>query len=152
MDPTTKKPVNVIQVCAGVSQLNIMYIQFTTLSISLTFARVLQFLTFSKKLSAFQEIMFSAAFDLLFFCLLWAVMLFGFAIPFFASFGLNLPHFKEISTSFFQTFKLSVGSFIFDEMSEVDTSLTVTYFIVFQVIYRILLTNMFIAIVSAHYF
>lgn len=96
--------------------------------------------------------MFSAAFDLLFFCLLWAVMLFGFAVAFFASFGLNLSFFSEVSASYFQTFKMSVGSFLFDEMSEVDSSLTVTYFVVFQIIYRILLTNMFIAIVSAHYF
>lgn len=47
---------------------------------------------------------------------------------------------------------MSVGAFSFDEMAAVDFSYTVTWYVLFQVIYRVLLSNMFIAIVSAHFF
>jgi len=131
---------------------NKLYVSLSTLSISLTFIKMLQHFTFSKKLSAFQEIMFSSAFDLLFFCLLWAQMLFGFSVSFFSCYGLELPQFKQISYSFLNSFKMSVNEFAFDEMYNVDSSFTVPIFMVFMVTYRILLQNMFIAIISAHYF
>ena len=79
-------------------------------------------------------------------------MLFGFAVGFFAAYGLVISAFSDVSTSFLQTFKMSVGQFKFDEMAAVDNSLTVSLFVMFEVTYSILLTNMFIAIVSAHYF
>jgi hypothetical protein len=152
VDPETGRPLNVIQTCAGISRYNELYVQFTTGSMCLTFVRMLRYLTFSKKLSAFQEIMFSAAFDLLFFCLLWAQMQFGFAVAFFATYGLTISSFRDVSTSFFRTFQMSVNQFKFDEMAKVDYSFTVSTFILFQVTYRVLLSNMFIAIISAHYF
>ena len=129
-----------------------LYVQFATASICITVLKMLQYMTFSKKLSAFQEITFAAAFDLLFFCLLWATMLFGFAVAFFASYGLALFDFRDVPASLVQSFRMSVGFFSFDEMAAVDFSNTVTWFLLFQVIYRILLSNMFIAIGSAHFF
>lgn len=99
LDKTGETPVDVIQQCAGLSKLTKLYVQFATASITLAVLRMLQYLTFSKKLSAFQEITFSAAFDLLFFCLLWATMLFGFAVAFFASYGLELYDFRNVTAS-----------------------------------------------------
>jgi len=55
-------PVNVIQICGGVVDYFETYKLVSTLSIALIFVRMLQYFTFSKKLSAFSEIMSAAAF------------------------------------------------------------------------------------------
>jgi len=49
--------------------------------------RILQFLTFSKKLSSFTEILGRAKFDILFFLLMFAFILFGYSVAGFAIYG-----------------------------------------------------------------
>lgn len=151
-DRETGRPVNVIQTCAGVADYAEMYAVISTLSIALIFVRMLQYFTFSKKLSAFSEIMSAAAFDILFFGIMWCVMLFGFALACFAIYGREMASFRAVSTAYLSAFKMSANEFQYDAMEAVDSTATPTMFIVFMVIYRLLLSNMFIAIISAHYF
>ena len=151
-DQETGRPVNVIQTCAGVADYAEMYAVISTLSIALIFVRMLQYFTFSKKLSAFSEIMSAAAFDILFFGIMWCVMLFGFALACFAIYGREIASFRAVSTAYLSAFKMSANEFQYDAMEAVDSAATPTMFIVFMVIYRLLLSNMFIAIISAHYF
>ena len=145
-------PVNVIQICGGVAGYFETYVIVATLSIALIFVRMLQYFTFSKKLSAFSEIMGAAAFDIIFFGIMWCFMVFGFAIAFFAVYGREIYNLRAVSTSLLSTLKMSMNEFNFDEMSKADSILTITFFIIFITIFKVLLGNMFIAIISAHYF
>ena len=88
----------------------------STLSIALIFVRMLQYFTFSKKLSAFSEIIAAAAFDILFFAIMWCVMLAGFAIAFFALYGRELAAFRAVSSAYLAAFKMSANEFQYDEM------------------------------------
>ena len=145
-------PVNVIQICGGVAHYFETYVIVSTLSIALIFVRMLQYFTFSKKLSAFSEIMSAAAFDIIFFGIMWCFMVFGFAIAFFAVYGREIASLRAVSTSLLSTLKMSMNEFNFDEMSQADHVLTIIFFIIFITIFKVLLGNMFIAIISAHYF
>jgi hypothetical protein len=115
-DAATGKPVNVIQTCAGVADYAETYAVISTLSIALIFVRMLQYFTFSKKLSAFSEIISAAAFDILFFAIMWCVMLAGFAIAFFALYGRELAAFRAVSSAYLAAFKMSANEFQYDEM------------------------------------
>ena len=128
------------------------YTVVSTISVALVFIRMLQYFTFSQKLSAFSEIISAASFDIIFFGLMWALMLFGFSMAFFAVYGRSMSHFAKVSSSYLESFNMSYNEFRFDTMTEVDYTFTVPVFIVFMVIFRLLLFNMFIAIISAHYF
>jgi len=115
-DAATGQPVNVIQTCGGVADLAETYAVISTLSIALIFVRMLQYFTFSKKLSAFSEIIAAAAFDILFFAIMWCVMLAGFAIAFFALYGRELAAFRAVSSAYLAAFKMSANEFQYDEM------------------------------------
>ena len=110
------KPLNVIQTCGGVADYAETYAVISTLSIALIFVRMLQYFTFSKKLSAFSEIISAAAFDILFFAIMWCVMLFGFAIAFFALYGRELAAFRAVSSAYLAAFKMSANEFQYDAM------------------------------------
>jgi len=113
---------------------------------------VLQCFTFSKKLSTFSELVSAAAFDIIFFGIMWCVMLVGFAIAFFVVYGSEIESLSTVPSSYGATIKMSFNEFLFDEMVEIDERFTLAIFIVFMFFFKILLSNMFIAIFSAHYF
>ena len=113
---------------------------------------MLQSFTFSKKLSTFSELVSAAAFDIIFFATMWSVMLAGFAIAFFVVYGSEIESLSTVPSSYSATIKMSFNEFLFDEMVRIDERFTLVMFMVFTFFFKILLSNMFIAIFSAHYF
>ena len=128
------------------------YIAMSSLSIFVTYVRLLQYFTFSNKLSSFQDIILASSFPLLFFVLLYMILLFGFSICFFAVYGIEMEEFSTLAGSLITSLKMSMGEFLYDRMVEVAASFTSPMYILFKMIFTILLQNMFIAIISAHYF
>jgi len=79
-------------------------------------------------------------------------MLFGFSLGFFAVYGLQMEIFSTLGISIVSGWRMSTGDFYFDEMSNVNANYTSPIYVIFKVTFTILLQNMFIAIISAHYF
>ena len=79
-------------------------------------------------------------------------MLVGFALAFFVVYGSEIETLSTVPASYSATIKMSFNEFLFDEMVRVDEQFTLAIFIVFMFFFKILLSNMFIAIFSAHYF
>jgi hypothetical protein len=107
MDPNTGRPVDFIQLCSGLVDNSEYYLTYSSVSIIIVYVRLIQYFTFSKDLSSFQEIIFSASFDLLFFILLWVVMLFGFSFAFFTIYGLQIQEFQRMTSALLSSFKMS---------------------------------------------
>ena len=152
IDDSTSKPVDIISVSAGLAEKTKTYIAVSTLSMFVTYIRLLQYFTFSNKLSAYQDIILASSFPLLFFVLLYLVLLFGFAICFFAVYGTEIKEFSTLAASLLTSLRMSMGEFLYEEMVVVSENFTSPVYILFKVIFSILLQNMFIAIISAHYF
>ena len=76
-------------------------------------------------------------------------MLVGFSIFFMATIGTLHIEYSTFSKAYLATASSSLGDINFDLVSDESV---IVIFIIFNFIYRILLANMFIAIISAHYF
>ena len=79
-------------------------------------------------------------------------MLAGFALAFFVVYGGEIESLSTVPSSYSATIKMSFNEFLFDEMVRIDERFTLVMFMVFTFFFKILLSNMFIAIFSAHYF
>ena len=79
-------------------------------------------------------------------------MLVGFALAFFVVYGGEIESLSTVPSSYSATIKMSFNEFLFDEMVRIDERFTLVMFMVFTFFFKILLSNMFIAIFSAHYF
>ena len=59
---------------------------------------------------------------------------------------------KTLRDAYLLSLKMSLGQFLYTDMAKDDIYFTTLIFIIFVVIFKILLANMFIAIISAHYY
>lgn len=59
---------------------------------------------------------------------------------------------KTLMDAYLLSLKMSFGQFLYTEMAKDDIYFTTLIFIIFMIIFKILLYNMFIAIISAHYY
>ncbi|CDW74117.1 polycystic kidney disease 2-like 1 [Stylonychia lemnae] len=142
---------HLIERASGLSFLQDDYRLLAHFNIFITFMRILQFFTFSKKLSTFSEIIASAWYDIIFFVLMFAVVrlltqlspyqiLFGYAVAGYSLFGSSVFDFRTIFMSGFRLFRMIFIDLNYTELYQTDS-----------VIFKIALFNMFIAIIVAHY-
>ena len=119
IDQSTQKPVDIINVSSGLAIKMRTYIAVSSLSMFVTYVRLLQYFTFSNKLSSFQDIILASSFPLLFFVLLYMILLFGFSICFFAVYGIEMEEFSTLAGSLITSLKMSMGEFLYDRMVDV---------------------------------
>lgn len=112
---------------------------------------ILKFFSFSKKLSAFTQILTAAKYDVLVFIVMSSIVIFGFAIAGHAIYGAHLVEFSSVMLSSVTLLKFIGGQYLYSEMYEVAPSVSGLYFVSFLVLMRIAFLNMFIAIIVAHY-
>lgn len=118
----------------------------------LIFLRLLQYFKFNKRLSILSDVISSAATDAGFFLLMFAIVLLGFAIWGNTVFGVQLEDMSSVFKAIHSFFVIITGDFDYDNLEEGgNVTLVPLFFVTFMVLFNLLLLNMFIAIVSAHY-
>ena len=127
------------------------YVTVANFNILFTFLRILQFFSFSKKLSFFTDILSSAKYDIIFFILMFSIILFGYALGGYALFGFKDPSFNGIVLSITQLFIMLKGNFGYTGMYNADSSFAGFFLVTFEVMFLLGLLNMFIAIIVAHF-
>jgi hypothetical protein len=116
------------------------------------FLRLLQFFKFSKKLSLLTDILQEAKFEITFFFLLFLVILFGYALMGFLLLGHYDSGFFTLGRSFMTLYAMLLGEFDTQALTSADSALGGLFFVTYMVLFKLLLLNMFIAIIRAHYF
>lgn len=116
------------------------------------FLRLLQYFKFNKRLSILSDVISSAATDAGFFLLMFVIVLLGFAIWGNTVLGVNSENMESVFSSLHHFFIIITGDFDYGELAPNGNQIIFPlYFVVFMVLFNLLLLNMFIAIVSAHY-
>ena len=114
--------------------------------------RLLQYFKFNKRLSILSDVISSAATDAGFFLLMFAIVLLGFAIWGNTIFGVQEEKMSSVFKSLHSFFIIITGDFDYNELEDTgNVTLVPLFFVIFMVLFNLLLLNMFIAIVSAHY-
>eukprot|EP00347_Sterkiella_histriomuscorum_P005839 403355073 len=142
---------NLIQQAAGLAELQESYRILSHFNVFITFLRILQFFTFSKKLSAFSEILASAKGDIMFFVIMFAMIIFGYAVAGYTLFGTSMVEFRTIFIASLELLRMIMSDFNYAQMYQTDSIISGVYFISYLIIFKIALLNMFIAIIVAHY-
>ncbi len=118
----------------------------------LIFLRILQYFKFNKRLSVLSDVISSAATDAGFFLLMFVIVLLGFAIWGNTVFGVQIQEMSSVFFAVHSFFVIITGDFDYDELAKNgNLTLVPIFFVSFMVLFNLLLLNMFIAIVSAHY-
>jgi hypothetical protein len=116
-----------------------------------SYLRVLQFFSFSKKLSMLTDSLSAAFLDVAFFMVMFVSILFSYSIMGYLLLGHYYDEFGTLARSFVSCYTCLLGEFDLDKVTAVDKSLGLLYFISFAIIFNFLLINMFIAIIVGHY-
>jgi hypothetical protein len=111
----------------------------------------MKYFGFSKKLSMFSEILRSAAFDILFFALMFMIVLVGYTISTYVQFGIRNEDFSTLTDSLLSNFLIVIGSYGQTELDVYDQFM-IRFMSISFLIVNLLLLNMFIAIIGSHYF
>jgi hypothetical protein len=106
-------------------------VTLTAVNILLTFVRILQFFTFSRKLSTFTDILESAKFDIFFFILMFTLVTFGYACAGYALFGSRVEKFSSILLSFLTLLRMIKADYNYSDMYKADSSVSGIYFVTF---------------------
>jgi hypothetical protein len=115
------------------------------------FLRLLQFFKFSKKLSLLTDILASAKLDILFFLLMFVIILFAYALMGYLLLGHYDTSFKTLGESFVSCYSMLLGEFNTTTILMADRKMGGLFFVTFMILFNLLLLNMFIAIIGAHF-
>jgi hypothetical protein len=111
----------------------------------------LQFFTFSKKLSAFSEVISSAKYDIIFFVLMFGFIIFGYSVAGYGIYGGVLYEFSTLYLASTQLLRTLLLDFNYSVMYQTDPTISSFYFVSYIIIFKIALLNMFVAIIVAHF-
>ncbi|CAG9323247.1 unnamed protein product [Blepharisma stoltei] len=117
----------------------------------LIFLRVLKYFEFSKQTSLLTDIFDSAKLDLLFYIIMFFLMIIGYTIMGYLIFGQALDEFQHFNYSLLSTFNVLIGKFSVGRFLGADGKIGMLWFITLSLVFNLLLINIFIAIVYAHY-
>ena len=127
------------------------YEGLVSFNILLMWLNIMQYFSFSSKLSMFYEVIRSSFFDIVFFGFMQTIIMWGYALIGFMLFGISDEGFSTYQDSIFTVFMIFVGD---KSVLEISTSkLAVLY--IFGVSFKLMslmLLNMLIAIYTSHYF
>lgn len=129
----------------------ILYKNFAAYNSLLVFARLQQYFKFSKKLSLLSDILESAKLDIMFFVFMFSIVLFAYAMMGYMLLGHFDSNFETIGYAVIACYSMLVGRFDLDTIKQADSILGVVFFATFMVLFNLLLLNMFIAIIGAHF-
>lgn len=115
------------------------------------FLRLLQFFKFSKKLSILTDILGEAKLDIAFFLLMFIIILFAYSLMGFLLLGHYNADFRTLGESFVTCYNMLLGEFDTDSIVSADSILGSLFFVTFMILFNLLLLNMFIAIIGAHF-
>lgn len=113
--------------------------------------KMIEYLQLSQPIGFFAEVLHMAQFDLIFFLMMFFTVLFGYALMGYLILGHSLSNFESIESSIMSCFLMLKGSLNLKDFVDADDILGSFYFGSFIVIFYLLLLNMFIAILCAHY-
>jgi hypothetical protein len=128
-----------------------VYKTYSAINAIIIFWRTLQFFSFSFNLSAFTEILKSSKDDILFFFLMFVVVLFGYVVMAYSVFGQNSINFSTLLDSTISLFRMINNNYNYDDMARMNPSFIAFFYVSFMLLFTLLMKNMFIAIVVAHY-
>ena len=115
------------------------------------FLALMQYFTFSSKLSMFYLIIKSALYDIVFFIIMVVVLMLGYSIMGHMLFGLTNSAFMSLSETAMTNVLMIIGEFPISDINTLNQSLLFLFGGSFLLLNMILL-NMFIAIIGTHYF
>ena len=115
------------------------------------FLALMQYFTFSSKLSMFYLIIKMALYDIIFFIIMFIVLMVGYSIMGHAIFGISNSDFNSISSTVMTNVLMIIGEYPTLELQTLNKGLLLTFGITFMILNMILL-NMFVAIIGTHYF
>lgn len=106
---------------------------------------------FSAQLSELTKILDSAKLDLLFYIAMVFLILFGYSIMGYLLLGHNYIAHQQLDYSFVTCYNMLLGLFDTDAIYIADNSLGIFFFYTFMILFYLLLLNIFIAIINAHF-
>ena len=127
------------------------YVVMSSINTIIIFWRIIQFFSFSFKLSAFSEILSSAKNDVFFFILMFVIIVFGYAVMAYSYFGQSDKHYADLFFTIIMLFELLIEYFNFDDMLVWNPGFATFFFVSFMLLCDMFMKNMFIAIIMAHY-
>ena len=133
------------------AQLDSQYIFVAALNTLVIFLRLLQYFQFSKQLSLLTDILRSAILDIMFFIIMFLIILLGYTMMGNLVLGHYDTNFATIAISFLTCYEMLLGEFDFEQMNLADSQMAPIFFMTFMVLFYLLLLNMFIAIIGAHF-
>ena len=127
------------------------YEVLVSVSIILIFWNIMQYFSFSSKLSMFYEVIRNAFFDVTFFIIMQAIIMCGYALIGFMLFGISDEDFSTFSDSWMTLFLMIIGSKSVLKISTPDTVILYLFGVSFTLI-NVMLLNILVAIYTSHYF
>ena len=112
---------------------------------------IMRYFSFSSKLSMFYEVINNALFDVIFFVIMQAIIMWGYALMGFMLFGISDEGFSTFKDSCLTLFLMIIGNKSALEISTPDTITLYLFEISFTLI-NVLLLNILVAIYTSHYF
>lgn len=94
------------------------YKTYSAINAIIIFWRILQFFSFSFKLSAFTEILKSSKDDILFFFLMFVIAMFGFVVMAYSLFGSNAEEYSNLFNSTLYLFRILNTNYDYDKLSQ----------------------------------
>jgi hypothetical protein len=117
----------------------------------LIFARLQQYFKFSKQLSLLSDILESAKLDIVFFLFMFVIILFAYAMMGYMLLGHFDSNYETIGYAVISCYSMLVGEFKVSTIRQADNLLGIIFFVSFMILFNLLLLNMFIAIIGAHF-
>ena len=127
------------------------YYSIMSLNTLLMFLNIMQYFSFSSKLSMFYEIMSNGLFDIVFFTLMQIIIMLGYSLMGYMLFGITDEKFSTITDSCMSLFLMIINNVTIFDIVTPNVALLYMFGITFTLI-NVLLLNMLIAIYASHYF
>lgn len=128
-----------------------LYSHTCSVNIITMFLALMQYFTFSSKLSMFYLVIKSASYDIIFYAIMLIILMFGYAVMGHVLFGISNASFKSLSETAMTNVLMIIGEFPTTDLQTLNDGLLLTFGMSFILLNMILL-NMFIAIIGVHYF
>lgn len=115
------------------------------------FLAVMQYFTFSSKLSMFYSIIKAALYDISFFTIMFFMINLGYSIMGHMLFGISNESFNSLTEMGMSNILMIIGNFPISGLETQNQGILLFFSVTFLILNMILL-NMFIAIIGTHYF
>ena len=116
------------------------------------FFRILQYYKFDRRLNLFSKIIYSSRYDLGFFTLMFGIILLSYSLMGHLLLGHILIEYSSLSRAILSSYLIVLGSFNSNIILDADPIFGVIFYISLIILFVLILLNMFIAIITSHYY